>query len=329
VKFEIQDSVRADVLNVLPPMRAGAIAVQTGPRELNARWCNVNFLNFESTVAPHVHVIGDSIQIAALMPKSGHMASSQAKVVAAAVVAELNGWEIDPTPMLTNTCYSFIDDKRTVHVASVHEYVAAERTFKPVPVGRAVERAERARSELRVGLGAVDLGRYVGLIAPLNGQRHTGVGLSVSDLNFYLRTKNDGDDPAVSISGPGWGLVLVIHVDRDGVACNCPGVGVGCVGTVPWTVQFCVLPLPVPATVLVPRVLPHTAERPESELQLIADRVGTQRHRARIDLAAAVQAGNRARSRTACCSSTAPRSPRSCSSRRSAGPTCRTTTRWR
>ena len=132
LKFEIQDSVRADVLNVLPPMRAGAIAVQAGLANSNARWCNVNFLNFESTVAPHVHVIGDSIQIAPLMPKSGHMASSQAKVVAAAVVAELNGWEIDPTPMLTNTCYSFIDDKRTVHVASVHEYVAAERTFKTV-----------------------------------------------------------------------------------------------------------------------------------------------------------------------------------------------------
>ena len=132
VKFEIQDSVRADVLNVLPPMRAGAIAVQTGLANSNARWCNVNFLTFESTVAPHVHVIGDSIQIAPLMPKSGHMANSHAKVVAAAIVAELNGWEIDPAPMLTNTCYSFIDDKRTVHVASVHEYVAAERTFKTI-----------------------------------------------------------------------------------------------------------------------------------------------------------------------------------------------------
>ena len=132
LKFEIQDDVRADVLNVLPPMRAGAIAVQTGLANSNARWCGVNFLNFESTVAPHVHVIGDSIQIAPLMPKSGHMANSQAKVVAAAIVAELNGWELDPSPMLTNTCYSFVDDQRSVHVASVHEYVAAERTFKTV-----------------------------------------------------------------------------------------------------------------------------------------------------------------------------------------------------
>ena len=132
LKFEIQDDVRADVLNVLPPMRAGAIAVQTGLANSNARWCNVNWLNFESTAAKHIHVIGDSIQIASQMPKSGHMANSQAKVTAAAIVAELNGWELDPAPMLTNTCYSFVDAQRVVHVSSVHAYVAAEHTFKPV-----------------------------------------------------------------------------------------------------------------------------------------------------------------------------------------------------
>ena len=133
VKFEIQDDVRADVLNVLPPMRAGAIAVQTGLANSNARWCNVHWLNFESTAARHVHVVGDAIQIASLMPKSGHMANSHAKVAAAAIVAELNGWEPDPAPMLTNTCYSFVDAKRVVHVASVHAYAAGESTFKPVP----------------------------------------------------------------------------------------------------------------------------------------------------------------------------------------------------
>jgi NADPH-dependent 2,4-dienoyl-CoA reductase/sulfur reductase-like enzyme len=132
LKFEIQDDVRADVLNVLPPMRAGAIAVQTGLANSNERWCNVRWQNFESTAAKHLHVIGDSIQIASMMPKSGHMANSQAKVVAAALVAELNGWELDPAPMLTNTCYSFVDDRRSMHVASVHEYVAAEKTFRPV-----------------------------------------------------------------------------------------------------------------------------------------------------------------------------------------------------
>ena len=132
IRFEIQDDVRADVLNVLPSMRAGAIAVQSGLANANARWCGVNYLNFESTVAPHLHVIGDAIQVAPAMPKSAHMANGHAKVVAAAIVAELNGWDIDPAPLLTNTCYSFIDPQHVVHVASVHEYLAAEKTYRTV-----------------------------------------------------------------------------------------------------------------------------------------------------------------------------------------------------
>jgi NADPH-dependent 2,4-dienoyl-CoA reductase/sulfur reductase-like enzyme len=132
VKFEVQDDVKADVLNVLPDMRAGAVAVGAGLANSNKRWCNVNWINFESTAARHVHILGDALQVAPLMPKSGHMANSQAKVAAAAIVAELAGWEVDPQPMLTNTCYSFIDPDEAVHIASVHAYVAAEQTFKTV-----------------------------------------------------------------------------------------------------------------------------------------------------------------------------------------------------
>ena len=132
IRFEVQDDVRADVLNLLPTMRAGAIAVQSGLANANARWCQVDYLNFESTAAKHLHVIGDAIQVAPAMPKSGHMANGHAKVAAAAIVAELSGWDIDPAPMLTNTCYSFIEAQRVVHVASVHAYVAAEKTYKTV-----------------------------------------------------------------------------------------------------------------------------------------------------------------------------------------------------
>jgi sulfide dehydrogenase [flavocytochrome c] flavoprotein chain len=133
IKFEIQDDVKAAVLNVLPSMRAGTIAQQAGlNNQANNRWCGVNYQTFESTAAKDVHVLGDSIQIAPGMPKSGHMANSHAKVAAAAIVAQLSGWEVNPAPMLTNTCYSFVDDKNVVHVASVHEYVAAEKTFKTV-----------------------------------------------------------------------------------------------------------------------------------------------------------------------------------------------------
>jgi sulfide dehydrogenase [flavocytochrome c] flavoprotein chain len=133
VRFEFHDDVRADVLNVLPPMRAGAVAVQAGLATANARWCEVNFLDFESIAAKHVHVLGDSIQTAPLMPKSGHMANAQAKVAAAAIVAALNDWPIDPAPMLSNACYSFVDARRVVHIASVHAWDAAQQTYLTVP----------------------------------------------------------------------------------------------------------------------------------------------------------------------------------------------------
>ncbi|MBX3620737.1 MAG: FAD-dependent oxidoreductase [Rhizobacter sp.] len=129
--IELQDDVRADVLNVLPPMRANTIASQSGL--MNAgRWCKVNFLDFESTAAKDVHVLGDAILAASGMPKSGHMANAQAKVAAAAIVAQLTGQPVNPQPMLTNTCYSHVADHSAMHVASVHAYVAAEQTFVPV-----------------------------------------------------------------------------------------------------------------------------------------------------------------------------------------------------
>jgi len=133
VKFDVQQDVKADVLNVLPMMRAGVIAVQSGLANVNGRWCNVDYQTFESTAMRDVHVIGDSIQIAPLMPKSGHMANSHAKVAAAAVTARLLDIEVNPVPMLTNTCYSFVDDKNVIHVASVHRYDADKKTFLTVP----------------------------------------------------------------------------------------------------------------------------------------------------------------------------------------------------
>ena len=133
VKLEVQDDFKGDVLNLLPAMSAGEIAVKTGLANSNGRWVNVNFINFESTAQKDIHVLGDSIQVAFAMPKSGHMANQHAKVAAAAIVAELSGWEMNPAPVLTNTCYSFVNAKEVVHVASVHQYIAAEKTFKPVP----------------------------------------------------------------------------------------------------------------------------------------------------------------------------------------------------
>jgi NADH dehydrogenase FAD-containing subunit len=133
LKFDVQNDVTGHVLNVLPAMRAGSIAVQSNLANVNARWCGVHFQTFESTQAKDIHVIGDAIMIAPLMPKSGHMANSHGKVTAAAIVAQLCDMPVNPEPFLTNTCYSFVNDKLVVHVASVHQYDAKDKTYKTVP----------------------------------------------------------------------------------------------------------------------------------------------------------------------------------------------------
>lgn len=133
LKFEVQDDERADVLNMLPPQRAGAIAVSAGLATANGKWCEVDFVTFESRAAANIHVIGDAIQIAPLMPKSGHMANQHGKVAAAAMVALLSGRAPDPQPLYNNTCYSFTSDREAVHVASVHRYDAAQKTMVTVP----------------------------------------------------------------------------------------------------------------------------------------------------------------------------------------------------
>lgn len=133
LKFDFQDDIRADVLNVLPPMHAGSVVRDAGLATANARWAEVDWLTMESVVAPGVHVLGDSLQTAPLMPKSGHMANQHGKTAAAAIVALLSGQEPNALPIYTNTCYSFVSDTDVIHVASVHRYDAAEKTMLTVP----------------------------------------------------------------------------------------------------------------------------------------------------------------------------------------------------
>ncbi|MCY7387974.1 MAG: FCSD flavin-binding domain-containing protein [Burkholderiales bacterium] len=129
-KLEFGD-VKADVLNVLPPMKAGGIADSF--ITANKRWCEINWLTYEAKNVPGVHLLGDALQIAPAMPKSGHMANGHGKACAAAVVALLDGETPNPSPTLSNTCYSFVSADKVVHVASIHKYDEVAKTMKAVP----------------------------------------------------------------------------------------------------------------------------------------------------------------------------------------------------
>lgn len=144
LKFEFNDPIKADVLNVIPPMRAGDIAVKSGLATANKRWCEVDYLTFESKAAKNVHVLGDSLQIAPGMPKSGHMANQHGKSCAAAVVALLSNKVVNNLPIYNNTCYSYVSENDAIHVASVHRYDAEKKTMLTVPGSGGVSAARSA-----------------------------------------------------------------------------------------------------------------------------------------------------------------------------------------
>jgi NADPH-dependent 2,4-dienoyl-CoA reductase/sulfur reductase-like enzyme len=148
LKFEVNDDVKANVLNVVPGMRAGQIAVQSGLATANKRWCEVDFLTFESKAAKNVHVLGDSIQIAPIMPKSAHMANQHGKVCAAAVVALLSNSTPNSLPIYNNTCYSMVSDEDAIHVNSVHAYDAEKKTMLPVTAPVTSVGVSKAANEL-------------------------------------------------------------------------------------------------------------------------------------------------------------------------------------
>ncbi len=127
VKLEVED-VRGDVLNVVPPHRAGDIAMKSGLITTNNRWCDVDWRSMESKAAPGVHVLGDATLSAPGMPKSASMANNHAKIAAAAIVEHLNGRA--PVPLqIINTCYSFVSQKEAIRVSSVHQWDAGQGTL--------------------------------------------------------------------------------------------------------------------------------------------------------------------------------------------------------
>jgi sulfide dehydrogenase [flavocytochrome c] flavoprotein chain len=131
VTTELGDRVKGDVLNLIPPQRAGDLANSLGLLNANSRWAQVDWMSMRSTAVSDIHVIGDATFGAPSMPKSGHMANQHGKLAAAAIIAQLNG-SSPLIPVMANTCYSFIDDRSAIHIASVHQWVPAKKTLEPV-----------------------------------------------------------------------------------------------------------------------------------------------------------------------------------------------------
>ena len=111
------EDVKGDVVNVIPPQKAGHLAQVAGLAN-DSGWCPVDQANFESTIHKDIYVIGDAC-IAGSMPKSGYAANSQGKVAATHIAARINGISA-PEPSYVNTCYSVIAPGHGISVAAVY-----------------------------------------------------------------------------------------------------------------------------------------------------------------------------------------------------------------
>lgn len=107
----------ADVLSVIPPQRAGNLAVSLDLVD-ETLWCPVNPMSFESTRIPGIHVIGDAASYGGI-PKSAFAAQIEARACALAVALDLAGLPLSQ-PRLINHCYSLIAEDKAISITGVY-----------------------------------------------------------------------------------------------------------------------------------------------------------------------------------------------------------------
>jgi sulfide dehydrogenase [flavocytochrome c] flavoprotein chain len=116
VTTEPGDKVKYDVINLIPPQRTAAIAVEAELVGADKRWCEVDHVTYESVKQKNIHVVGDAT-IGLPVPKSGNVANAMGKICATAIVHLLNGKE-PPVLAPGNTCYSWVNDKEAIAVVN-------------------------------------------------------------------------------------------------------------------------------------------------------------------------------------------------------------------
>ncbi|NJO22138.1 MAG: hypothetical protein HC868_03345, partial [Sphingomonadales bacterium] len=114
LECELGAKHKGDVVNIVPPQRAGAIAMAAGVNQ--GDWCPINPENFSSRKVQNIYVLGDA-SIATEMPKSAFSANSQAKVVAADIVAALAKKD-KFEPRFRNTCWSLLAPDDSVKIGA-------------------------------------------------------------------------------------------------------------------------------------------------------------------------------------------------------------------
>lgn len=111
----------AQLLNVIPPHRAGAIVQSLGLADATG-YAPVDGRSFESTVVGKagIHVIGDAAKTT--LPKAGHVANQEGKICADAILRAFAGQPAYATPTANSACFSPISNSLASWLTAVYQY---------------------------------------------------------------------------------------------------------------------------------------------------------------------------------------------------------------
>ena len=115
------ETFAAQVLNVIPPHRAGSIVQKLGLADATG-FAPVDGRSFESTVAGKagIHVIGDASKTT--LPKAGHVANQEGKICADAILRAFSGQSAYATPTANSACFSPVSSTLASWLTAVYQY---------------------------------------------------------------------------------------------------------------------------------------------------------------------------------------------------------------
>jgi hypothetical protein len=155
--FEVQDDVKAAVLNIIPPMRAGDLAHRSKLANINQRWCEIDFLTYESKIIPDIHVLGDAIQSSTQTPKSAQVANGHAKICAAAIYHLLADLPVEKNPKFSSICYSILGDQTGAHISTLHQFDQHTQSMAVIPGSNSISPTDNPKEYLSAMKWANDI----------------------------------------------------------------------------------------------------------------------------------------------------------------------------
>ena len=130
--FTSAGAIQGQVVNLIPRHRAPKLLADAGlVNDPALRFAKVNVLDYVSTVAPKVHVIGDASSTT--QPKAGHVANQEAKVCAEAIIRALGGAPPLTAPVTTSACYSPITLSEASWLHAMYQYDPGTQSMQSVP----------------------------------------------------------------------------------------------------------------------------------------------------------------------------------------------------